>query len=156
MAFKELKRKKAHRESLLRNVVTSVILYDRVTTTQAKAKEARRLIDRVITLGKDDRLSARRQLLAWLTDAKAAKKIWEVLRPRYESRTSGFTRWHRLSGRKGDNAERIIIELIGTQAAVAETSDKVEAVTTETSRRLPRLGRPRATVTVRRKTGAKK
>lgn len=156
MAFRELKRKKAHRESLLRNVVTSAILYDRVTTTRAKAKEARRLIDRVITLGKDDRLSARRQLLAWLTDAKAAKKIWEVLRPRYESRTSGFTRWHRLSGRKGDNAERIIIELIGTQAAVTETSEKVETVTTETSRRLPRLGRPRATVTVRRKTGVKK
>lgn len=145
MAMRVLKRKKAHREMMIRNLTTSVILYERVVTTVAKAKEVRRWVDRMITTGKDDSLSARRRLLGWFPDPNAPKKIWEILRARYTDRTSGFTRLIRLSTRVGDRAETMIIELMPAPTPV----------TVVTAEKQPEKRTKKTNVTVRRKGDAK-
>lgn len=166
MAMRKFGRKKAHREWMLRNLASSVILFERVTTTEARAKEARRTIDHFITLGKSDTLADRRRLLGLVADRLAAKKIWEVLRSRYTNRSSGYTRLTRLGVRKGDNAPLFLIELMPDQTTAA-INDKPLAIggavpakdiieTKPERRGLSRLRKPKAAVTIRRKNEAKK
>lgn len=156
MAGRILSRKKAHREAMLRNLATSVILYERVTTTEAKAKEVRGLVDKMINLGKRDTLAARRQMLAWFPDRLAPKKIWEVLRGRYQDRTSGYTRSVHAGNRKGDNAPVMLVELLAAPkaGASAKTDESVTATADEPKKKL-QLRKPKATVTVRRKASSK-
>ncbi len=155
MPGRTLSRKKAHREWLLRNLTTSIILFERVQTTEAKAKEVRGWVDKMINLGKEDTLAARRAMLAWLPDRLAAKKIIEVLRSRYTDRTSGYTRLVHAGNRKGDNAPIMIIELIPSKNPAATTL-KAEAgmVEVEQPKKKLQLRKPKATVTVRRKAGS--
>lgn len=150
MAMRELKRKKAHREWMIRNLTTSVILYERVVTTVAKAKEVRRWVDRAITQGKKDDLATRRRLLAWFPDTNAPKKIWEVLRSRYTDRNSGYTRLVRLGRRVGDSAETMLIELIPAvdKDLPVQTANEPAVKATKTS-----TGKTQ--VTVRRKGATK-
>lgn len=158
MAGRILHRKKAHREWMLRNLATSVILYERVQTTQAKAKEVCAWVDRAINLGKKDSLEARRQLLGWLPDPKATKKVWEVLRSRYHGRTGGYTQLVRLGNRPGDNAPLTLIELLPAAAVVSPTASTELSVAaapmTEPKKKI-QLRKPKATVTVRRKGGTR-
>lgn len=162
MTARILGRKKAHRTWLMRNLATSIILYERVVTTAAKAKEIRGVVDRVINLGKIDNLANRRRLLAFIADKAAARKIWEVLKERYADRTSGYTRLTKLGQRVGDGAEQILIELIATPeikktdaSETTPTTDKVEAKEIKKGLHLPRIGKPKAKVTVRRKGASK-
>lgn len=155
MPGRTLSRKKAHREWLLRNLTTSIILYERVETTEAKAKEVRGWVDKMINLGKDDTLAARRALLAWLPDRLATKKIIEVLRDRYTDRTSGFTRLVHAGNRKGDNAPIMIIELIPSKTPTASTKPESGVSEVEQPKKKLQLRKPKATVTVRRKAGSK-
>lgn len=151
-----LQRKKAHREWLIRNLTTSVILYERVTTTVAKAKEVRRWVDRLVALGKIDTLANHRRLLSWFPDRQAVKKIIEVLRKRYADRPSGFTRLIPVGQRRGDGAMTMIVELMPDAMHLAEVSSTEEAKTAlKPARRLPQLRKPKATITVRKKSGAK-
>lgn len=161
-ATRKLQRKKAPREWLIRNLTTSVILYEHVKTTEARAKEARRFVDRIINLGKSDSLADRRRLMSWVSDRAAAKKIIEVLAPRYADRVSGYSRLIRLGTRVGDGAPSFLIELIPgkdkvTKPVVADTAMEV-IETKETRRGVARLRKPKADVTVRRRstTTAKK
>lgn len=105
-------RKKAHREHMIRNLVTSLILYEHVTTTEAKAKELKKEIDKLITIAKTDDLHAYRQTLSYVFDVNAAKKLKEILAPRYKDRTSGFTKSYHNGLRLGDAAPIMIVELI--------------------------------------------
>lgn len=110
----KLKRNVSARRSLLRGLVTSVIIGDaeRVITTVPKAKAAKPLVDKMITLAKRDTLHTRRQAAAYLMTPAAVKKLFDKLGPRFSSRNGGYTRIVRLGWRKGDGAEVCVLELV--------------------------------------------
>jgi large subunit ribosomal protein L17 len=114
-AGSKLKRDVGARKSLLRNLVTSVILEERVVTTVPKAKAVKPLIDKMITLGKRDTLHARRQAASFLETPKSVKKLFDTLATRFGQRQGGYTRIVRLGFRKGDGAEQAMIELVGSE-----------------------------------------
>lgn len=109
---KILDRAKAPRELMLRNLASSIIIYEKVKTTEAKAKAVRTLLDRMITVAKAGDLAARRRLLATLPQTLAAKKAFEVLGERYKERPGGYSRIVKLGARQGDGAEMVQIELV--------------------------------------------
>ena len=96
----------------MRSLATSVILFEKVKTTKAKAKAVRPLVERLITKGKPGTVTARRQLVAALYGENAAKKVIEVLAPRYKDRKGGYTRITSLGRREGDGAEMAQIEMV--------------------------------------------
>jgi large subunit ribosomal protein L17 len=114
-AGSKLKRDVGARKALLRNLVTSVILEERVVTTVPKAKAVKPLIDKMITLGKRDTLHARRQAAAFLETPNSVKKLFDTLGTRFGQREGGYTRIVRLGFRKGDGAEQAMIELVGSE-----------------------------------------
>ena len=115
VAGSKLKRDSGSRKSLLRNLVTSVILEERVVTTVTKAKAVKPLIDKMITLGKRDTLHARRQAASFLETPASVKKLFDTLGTRFGQRSGGYTRIVRLGFRKGDGAEQAMIELVGSE-----------------------------------------
>jgi large subunit ribosomal protein L17 len=110
-----LGRNTAHRRALLRNLVTSFLEKERVRTSLAKAKAARPVAEKMITLGKRGTLHARRQALAFLTKESAVTKLFTELGPRFSERPGGYTRIVKLGPRAGDGAEMAFLELIGTE-----------------------------------------
>jgi len=111
----KLKRDVSDRRALLRNLVTSVIAEERIITTVVKAKAAKPLVDKMITLGKKDTLHARRQAAAFLMTPASVKKLFDKLGSRFGQRQGGYTRITRLGYRKGDGAEQAILELVGSE-----------------------------------------
>ena len=111
----KLGRDKAHRNALLRNLVTSVIERERVITTITKAKAARPLVDRMITLAREDSLHARRQAAQFLQTPEAVQKLFDKLGTRFGQRNGGYTRVVRIGFRKGDGAEEAMLELVGSE-----------------------------------------
>ncbi len=109
---KILDRKTAARKALLRNLATSLILYERIKTTKAKAKALRPYVERMITTGKAKTLHARRELLKKLTVPMAVEKILAELSPRYMTRPGGYTRIVKIGRREGDAAEIVQIEFV--------------------------------------------
>lgn len=107
-----LDRKTAGRRSLLANLAESLILYEKIKTTKAKAKALRSFVERLITKSKTQTLAARRELMKTLYTANAIKKLMENVGPRYKERPGGYTRIVMLKNRKGDGAEEVIIELV--------------------------------------------
>src|ERR1700691_3228748 len=111
----KLGRKPAHRRATLRNLVTNLIEKERITTTVLRAKAARPLAERMITLGKRDSLHSRRQAAAFLMTTGATKKLFADLAPRFADRPGGYTRIVRTGWRIGDGAELAILEFIGSE-----------------------------------------
>jgi large subunit ribosomal protein L17 len=111
----KLGRNTSHRRALLRNLVTSVLLEDRIETTVTKAKASRPLIERMITLGKRGDVHARRQAASFLVTADAVSRLFDTVAPRYGDRNGGYLRIVRTRARQGDAAEMAIIELIGAE-----------------------------------------
>jgi large subunit ribosomal protein L17 len=111
----KLKRDIGARRALLRGLVTNVIEEERITTTVPKAKAARPLVERMITLAKEDTLHARRQATAFLLKPEAVKKLFDKLGPRFNQREGGYTRIVKLGWRKGDGAETAKLELVGSE-----------------------------------------
>ncbi|MDD2353957.1 MAG: 50S ribosomal protein L17 [Patescibacteria group bacterium] len=109
---KILDREKGPRELMLRNLASSIILYEKVKTTKAKAKAVRPLVERMITSAKAGDLSARRGLIKVLLQKNSVKKTMDVLAKRYLERPGGYTRIVKLGARKGDGAEMVQIELV--------------------------------------------
>lgn len=107
-----LGRTKAPREAMLRNLAASVIVYGKVETTEAKAKEIRPYVERAITTGKAGTLHARRELLRFFYTEQPVKKILEVLSPKYKDRQGGYTRITKIGPRQGDAAPMVQIELL--------------------------------------------
>ena len=101
-----------HRRSLLRNLTTSLIIYEQVKTTQAKAKEIVPISVKMINLAKKNDLSARRKLLGYFFDKKAVEKIFEVLIKRYQNISSGFVKVYKLGPRLGDGSEMVLVKLV--------------------------------------------
>ena len=111
---KKLSRNTSHRRALLRNLVTSLILEERIQTTLAKAKAARSVAEEMITLGKRGDLHARRLAAAYCVSPAAVKKLFEDISQRYATRDGGYTRVIRTGWRKGDGADTAVLELVGT------------------------------------------
>jgi large subunit ribosomal protein L17 len=111
----KLKRDVGARNSLLKNMVTSVILTDYIVTTVPKAKAVKPLVDKMITLAKRDTLHTRRQAASFLETPASVKKLFDSLGPKFSQRNGGYTRIVRLGFRKGDGAELCKLELVGTE-----------------------------------------
>jgi len=109
---KTLGRKKQPREMMLRNLAASIIIYEKVKTTETKAKVVRSLVEKAITISKKGDLTARRRLIALLPQRMAIKKLIEVLGEKYKNRKGGYTRIIKLGARQGDGAEMVQIELV--------------------------------------------
>src|SRR6266567_1514766 len=127
---RKLSRNTTHRRALLRNLVTSLILEERIATTVAKAKAARGIAEEMITLGKRGDLHARRQAAAYCMTPLSVKKLFDDLAKRYEKRSGGYTRIIHTGWRKGDGADTAILELVGTevlQKRAEERAKKSEA-----------------------------
>ena len=122
----KLGKQPAHRRAVLRNLVTNVIERERITTTIARARAARPLVEQMITLGKRDTLHARRQAAAFLQTTDATKKLFAVIAPRFSDRPGGYTRIVRVGWRIGDGAELAILELIGSELKKKEKKTKKE------------------------------
>ena len=109
---RRLGRKPDHRQHMMKNMVTSFFENEKITTTVTRAKELRKLVDKMLTLGKRGDLHARRQALRVINDQKVVAKLFEMIAPRYTERPGGYTRIIRLENRQGDNAPMAIIELV--------------------------------------------
>ncbi len=112
---RKLSRKTEHRRSLLRNLVTSLILEERIETTVAKAKAARGIAEKMITLGKRGDVNARRLAAGYCMTLNAVTKLFDDVAKRYEKRPGGYTRIIRTGWRRGDGAETAVLELVGTE-----------------------------------------
>jgi large subunit ribosomal protein L17 len=112
VAGRKLGRSSAHRKALYRNLVTDLLNHEKITTSQAKAKEIRSLAEQMITLGKEGGLPSRRKALSFILDEKVTEKVFTELAPRYAERRGGYTRIIKLGPRPGDGAPMIKIELV--------------------------------------------
>lgn len=124
-------RNKAHREHMLRNLATSLILFEQLQTTEAKAKEVKSYVDKVLSGAKSQDFNTVRSLNKVLFDKNAVKKIVEELVPRYSERKSGFIKSYHLKNRLGDNAPMMRLELVDKKTFVSKEkqvkNDAVEA-----------------------------
>jgi large subunit ribosomal protein L17 len=120
----KLGRTTSHRRSLLRNMVTSLIMEERIETTVPKAKALRPSIEKMITLGKKGDLAARRKAAAYVMTDEALTKLFDTLGPRFGDREGGYTRIVRTAWQKGDGADKAFIELLGSEKVLDEKRQK--------------------------------
>ena len=129
MSGRKLNRTSTHRKAMFANMTVALLTHEQIVTTLPKAKELRRVADRIITLGKRGTLHARRQAAAFLRDDETVRKLFDALAERYKERNGGYTRVLRAGFRYGDNAPLAVIELVdrdpdakgaGDRARVAE------------------------------------
>jgi large subunit ribosomal protein L17 len=120
----KLGRNTSHRRALLRNLVTSVIVEDRVETTVAKAKAVRPHVEKMITLGKKGDVHSRRQALSFLRTDEAVARLFDTVAPRYGDRNGGYLRIVRTGFQKGDGAEKAFIELLGAEKQLEDKRQK--------------------------------
>ena len=117
MAYRKLGRTNKHRRSMLANLTKDVIMNGRIETTETRAKEVRKFVDKMISYGKDSSLVARRKALAFLhNDNTVVKKVFDELAPKYANRNGGYTRILKLAERRGDDALMVILELVEEDA----------------------------------------
>ena len=113
MAYRKLGRETRHRRSMLATLTKDLIINERIVTTETRAKEVRKFLDKMVTYGKNGTLVSRRKALAFLHNDKAVvDKVFNDLAPRYENRNGGYTRIIKLTERKGDSALEVILELV--------------------------------------------
>jgi large subunit ribosomal protein L17 len=120
VAGRKLGRNPAHRKAMLRNLVTSLLEHERIVTTVPKAKEARRIADKMITLGKRGDLHARRQAMSYIRTKSIVAKLFDELSEQYADRQGGYTRIIRTGTRFGDAAPMAIVELVGYEEVIEE------------------------------------
>ncbi len=116
-----------HRKALLRNLLMALFIHERIKTTEAKAKELRRLADKMISLAKRGDLAARRQALSILPNKAVVRKLFSEIKDRYAYRQSGFTRIVRIGPRRGDAAMMVLIELVTDKLEHKRSPRKIEA-----------------------------
>lgn len=110
--LRKLGRPTDHRKAMLRNLVTSLLKNGKIETTVTRAKETRRMAEKMITLGKRGDLHARRQVLSYVYDETVVKNLFDEIAPKYAERNGGYTRILKLGPRRGDASEMVILELI--------------------------------------------
>ena len=114
---KKLNKTSSHRKAMFMNMSNALIKHEQITTTLAKAKELKRFVEKIVTLGKKGDLMSRRKAVSILQDQKMSKKVFEVLAERYKARAGGYTRIIKLGNRYGDNAPTAVIEFVDRDEA---------------------------------------
>ena len=109
---KKLNKTSSHRKAMFMNMSNALIKHEQITTTLAKAKELRRFVEKIVTLGKKGDLLSRRKTISILQDQKMSKKVFDVFADRYKNRSGGYTRIIKLGNRFGDNAPTAVIEFV--------------------------------------------
>jgi len=122
--MRKLGRKKSNREHMIKNLAASLVLYEYIDTTEAKAKEVKSYLEKILARTKENTLSDKRTIFRSFFGKNAAQKIIKELLPRYEGRKSGFTRTFRLKNRLGDNAEMLRVELVDKKVFIEKAADK--------------------------------
>ena len=128
---RKLNRTSSHRKAMFANMAGSLLEHEQITTTLPKAKELRRVADKIITLGKRGNLHARRQVLAVLRNEDIVKKLFGPLADRYKARNGGYTRVLKAGFRRGDNAPMAVIELVDRDAEAKGAADKARVAAAE-------------------------
>ena len=128
LGYRKLNKTSEHRKALFKNMLNSLIKYEQIITTLPKAKELKPQIDKVITLGKRNKLSCKKKLFSELQDEKSVKKVFKELSKRYSKRNGGYSRVLKAGFRTGDDAPMAVIELVerNTEAKKADKPKKVE------------------------------
>ena len=131
--YRKLNKTGEHRKALFKNMLNSLIKYEQIITTLPKAKELKRFVEKIITLGKKGNLESRRKAISILQDQKMVKKIFDVLAVRYKERNGGYTRIIKLGNRFGDNAPTAVIEFVDRDedAKGKDSGPVIEKKTTE-------------------------
>ena len=109
---KKLNKTSSHRKAMFMNMSNALIKHEQITTTLSKAKELRRFVEKIVTLGKKGDLLSRRKAISILQDQKMSKKVFDVLSDRYKNRSGGYTRIIKIGNRFGDNAPTAVIEFV--------------------------------------------
>ena len=109
---KKLNKTSSHRKAMFMNMSNALIKHEQITTTLSKAKELRRFVEKIVTLGKKGDLLSRRKAISILQDQKMSKKVFDVLSDRYKNRSGGYTRIIKIGNRLGDNAPTAVIEFV--------------------------------------------
>ena len=138
---KKLNKTSSHRKAMLMNLSNALIKHEQITTTLAKAKELRRFVEKIVTLGKKGDLLSRRKAISILQDQKMSKKVFEVFAKRYKSRSGGYTRIIKLGNRFGDNAPMAIIEFVDRDenAKGLDSGPVIEKKSTEEVEQQPQI-----------------
>jgi large subunit ribosomal protein L17 len=127
LSGRQLSRNTSHRHALLRNLAIALLKYETIRTTVPKAKELRRVVEPIITLGKHDSIAARRRAFAKLRDEALVEKLFTDVGPRFKARAGGYTRILKMEPRPGDSAPMALVALVDKAAAQAETAPAPEA-----------------------------
>lgn len=112
MGYRKLNLNSSQRKAVLRSLTTGLLRNGSITTTEPKAKELKRIADKMITLGKKGDLASRRRALAYITDETVVTNLFEEIAPRFEERQGGYTRLLKLGPRRGDGALMVVVELV--------------------------------------------
>ncbi len=127
LSGRQLSRNSSHRKALMRNLAAALLREETIKTTLPKAKELRRVVEPLITIGKNDTLASRRRAFAQLRDDGLVEKLFTSIGPRFQSRAGGYTRILRMEPRVGDNAEMALMQLVeGTAVAAAPAADETK------------------------------
>ncbi len=136
---RDLGRSRSFREATVRSLAQALLKYERIETTLAKAKEAQRLVERLITLGKTGSLAARRQAISRLNDSKMVHRLFTTVAPRFSARTGGYTRIMHSGVRPGDGASLAVLELVELAPELKEEKSKKKE---QQAKRPPKAGKP--------------
>ena len=138
---KKLNKTSSHRKAMFMNMSNALIKHEQITTTLAKAKELRRFVEKIVTLGKKGDLFSRRKAVSILQDQKMSKKVFDVLAERYKARSGGYTRIIKLGNRYGDNAPTAVIEFVDRDESAKglDSGPVIEKISTEEVEQQPQI-----------------
>ena len=141
LGYRKLYKNSEHRNALFKNMLNSLIKYEQIITTLPKAKELKPKIDKVITIGKDAKLSKKKDLFSKLQDQKSVKKVFDILSKRYANRKGGYSRVLKAGFRTGDDAPMAVIELVDrdVNAKKVDKPKKVEKATKDKKETTPKV-----------------
>jgi large subunit ribosomal protein L17 len=135
LSGRQLSRNSSHRHALMRNLAAALLRYETIRTTLPKAKELRRVVEPIITLGKTDSLAARRRAFARLRDEALVEKLFTDLGPRFKARAGGYTRILKMEERPGDSAPMALMQLVDKAAVAAAAAPEAEATPAKRARK---------------------
>jgi large subunit ribosomal protein L17 len=156
LSGRQLSRNAPHRWAMLRNMAASLLRHETIRTTVPKAKELRRVVEPLITLGKDDSDANRRRAFAQLRDAEVVVKLFEDLGPRFKARPGGYTRILRMDPRPGDNAPMALMQLVDRPETAAQEASAEEAAGKKAAKKAKRASPKKKAVKSEEEKAAKK
>lgn len=154
--FNPLSRTTAHRRAMLRNMVSSLFRYERITTTKSKALEAKKYGEKLITRAKVDSVHNRREAAKFIQDEKILDKLFTDIAPRMKDRNGGYTRVLKLGYRQGDAADVVILELVDYKLEAADDSDKKDSKAKKDEKKPAKKTASKAKTDSEKKPAAKK